>query len=108
MEHTKQPAQAHDQVRYRANPNFIAREIGGDSVLVPVGDTGVFDNSIISLNRTFSFLWQLFQQPCTPEEAVDAAAQQFSGPRDIIEQDIKSFVNQLLQYRLLEEEENND
>ena len=30
-----------------ANPDFLLREIGGEAVLVPVGEAGVFENSVI-------------------------------------------------------------
>ena len=43
-----------------ANPDFLLREIGGEAVLVPVGEAGVFENSVISLNDTCRFLWQQF------------------------------------------------
>lgn len=31
--------------RFKANPNFLLREIAGGVVLIPVGDAGVFENS---------------------------------------------------------------
>ena len=44
--------------KYRANPDFLLREVAGEAVLIPVGEAGVFENSVISLNDTCSFLWR--------------------------------------------------
>lgn len=90
-------------MRYITNPNFLMREIGGECVLVPVGDAGVFDNSLLSLNSSCSFLWKCFQDGCTVEEAVEKAMEHFDGEREIIEQDVKLFVNEYKEYHLLEE-----
>ena len=38
--------------RYQVNPNFILREVAQEAVLVPVGDAGRFEGTMISLNAT--------------------------------------------------------
>ena len=30
--------------KYRANPDFLLREVAGEAVLIPVGEAGVFEN----------------------------------------------------------------
>lgn len=90
--------------KYKANPNFLLREIGGECVLVPVGDAGVFDNSLISLNDSFGFLWKFFQDSHTVSQAVDAVLAQYSCSKSEAERDIANFVNQSLGYNLIQEE----
>ena len=58
-----------DSRHYRTNPDFILRKISGEAVLVPPGDTG-FGNSMISVNETFTYLWELFSEPMTIPEAL--------------------------------------
>ena len=36
-----------ESVKFYGNPDFILREIGGESLLVPVGQNNAFDNSMI-------------------------------------------------------------
>ena len=91
-------------VRYRTNPNFLMREIGGESVLVPVDEAGVFENSMLSLNRSSSFLWKVFQTPHTIQEAIEQAEEQFSAPPGEIERDVKQFVKDHTNFNLLVEE----
>lgn len=95
---------AADSRRFMANPDFMLREIAGESVLIPVGEAGSFENSVISLNETCSFLWQLYQTPRTVEEVTAEARKEYSDPDGMMETQIREFTNAYLQYGLLREE----
>lgn len=90
--------------KYRANPDFLLREVAGEAVLIPIGEAGVFENSVISLNDTCSFLWKLFQEPRTEEEVIAEAKKEYSDPDGEMEQGIKSFIEEYVKYGLLKEE----
>ncbi len=90
--------------KYKANPDFLLREVAGEAVLIPVGEAGVFENSVISLNDTCSFLWKLFQEPRTEEEVIAEAKKEYSDPDGEMEQGIKSFIEEYVKYGLLKEE----
>lgn len=89
---------------FKANPDFLLREVAGEAVLVPVGDAGIFENSVISLNETCSFLWKLFQEPRTEEDVIAEARKEYSDPDGEMEQGIKDFIREYLKYGLLKEE----
>ena len=89
---------------FKANPDFLLREVAGEAVLIPVGEAGIFENSVISLNETCRFLWQLFQQPRTMEDVIAEAKKEYSDPDGEMEQGIKDFIREYLQYGLLKEE----
>lgn len=89
---------------FKANPNFLLRDVAGEAVLVPVGEAGIFENSLISLNETCRFLWQMFQEPKTVEEVVAEARKEYSDPNGEMEQGIKDFVREYVKYGLLKEE----
>lgn len=90
--------------KYKANPDFLLREVAGEAVLIPVGEAGVFENSVISLNDTCSFLWKLFQEPRTEEEVIAEAKKEYSDPDGEMEQGIRSFIEEYVKYGLLKEE----
>lgn len=100
-----QKESAADSRRFLSNPNFMLREIAGEAVLIPVGEAGIFENSVISLNESCSFLWRLFQTPRTAEEAVAEARKEYSDPDGVLEQGVYQFIKEYLQYDLLREEE---
>ena len=89
---------------FKANPNFLLRDVAGEAVLVPVGEAGIFENSVISLNETCRFLWQLFQEPRTVEDVIAEARKEYSDPDGEMEQGIYDFIREYLKYGLLKEE----
>ena len=89
---------------FKVNPDFLLREVAGEAVLVPIGEAGVFENSVISLNETCSFLWKFFQEPRSQEEAIAEARKEYSDPDGEMEQGIKDFIREYLKYGLLKEE----
>ena len=91
-------------ILYKINPSFILREIGDESVLVPVGDAGILNNSIISLNETSSFLWKQFSTPSTIQDVINKTKEEYSDSDNRIEEDVKAFVNAYLQVNLLMKE----
>ena len=90
--------------KYIANPDFLLREIGGDAVLVPLGDTGIFSNSMLSLNETCVFLWKAFQEAKTMDEVIALARSEYEAPEGVIEDEVKIFISEYLKYGLLKEE----
>lgn len=93
-----------DERHYQTNENFLLREIGGEYVLVPVGDAGIYDNTMITLNETCAYLWKLFQEPKRVQEAVDRVLEDYSGAEDEeITRDICYFVLDSLQKGFLKE-----
>ena len=86
---------------FKANPDFLLRNVAGEAVLVPVGEAGIFENSVISLNDTCRFLWQAFQEPRTVEDVIAEARKEYSDPDGEMEDGIHSFVNEYLRVGLL-------
>lgn len=92
-------------VKYRGNPDFLMREIGSDIVLVPVNHTGIFENSMLSLNESCGFLWKFFQDPHTAEEAIEEVIKNFSGDKELMARDVHNFINEYVKFNLLLKEE---
>lgn len=104
QEHLPKGTAEGDVRMFKANPNFLLREVAGEAVLVPVGEAGIFENSVISLNETCRFLWQLFQEPRTVEDVIAEARKEYSDPDGEMEQGIYDFIREYLKYGLLKEE----
>lgn len=89
---------------YRTNPDFILRKISGEAVLVPTGES-VFGNSMISVNETFTFLWELFSEPVTIPEVLSKAKEIYDDPSGEMEAQILSFIAECIHYGMIIEEE---
>lgn len=90
--------------RFRTNPNFILRRIVGEAVLVPTGDTA-FGNSMITVNETFCFLWELFAEPTTFADAVRKAKTEYEDDAGEIEAHVQSFLQDCMKYGMISEED---
>lgn len=91
--------------RYVASDQYILRTIAGENVLVSVGENAAFDNGILSLNDSFAFLWQLYQEPITLDEAIQKATMEYDDSEGTMKDHIKSFLWQNVQMGLLIESE---
>jgi len=90
--------------KFKTNPNFLLREIGDECILVPLGEAGIFNNSILSLNETSQFLWKQFQTISSLEDVINKAKDTFSIDSEQLEHDIYDFVDAFFKVGLLEEE----
>ena len=93
-----------DSRHYRTNPDFILRKISGEAVLVPAGDS-VFGNSMISVNETFTYLWELFSEPVTIPEVLSKAKEMYDDPSGEMEAQILQFIAESIHYGMILEEE---
>lgn len=80
--------------RYRANGNYVYREIAGEGVLIPSGDLP--GNVMVTLNETGAFLWAQLQEPKTMEELIAAAREAYDDPNGEMEAQIRDFVSEKL------------
>lgn len=75
---------------------FILRAVGGESVVVPVGELSKSFHGMINLNETGAFLWKFFEQEHTVEEGVDALCGEYEVERELAETDVKKFAEVIL------------
>lgn len=91
-------------IRFRTNPDFLLREIGGEAVLIPLVSEGPLVNAVITLNDSGLWLWKQFETPRTIDEVLQQARAEFTDDGSM-EQDIYEFVIAHRQAGLLIEEE---
>lgn len=89
--------------KYQNSPNYILREIADECVLVPVDESCVVSNGIVSLNDTSAFLWKCFQEPKSIEEVIEEAKAEYEDPNGEMEFHIRGYVKQYLELKLMVE-----
>jgi len=83
--------------------DYILREIMGESVLIPVGQTAVEDNSITIMTETGGFIVRQLQLGKNRDEIVSAMLDEYEVEPDVAGQDCDEFLEMLRQNKLLEE-----
>ncbi|MBQ3505905.1 MAG: PqqD family protein [Clostridia bacterium] len=76
---------------------FVLRVVGGESVVVPVGEMSKKFHGMINLNETGAFLWKFFTVEHTVEEGVQALLAEYEVEEELARKDVETFVNTILE-----------
>ncbi len=74
---------------------FILRVVGGEHVVVPVGEVSKTFHGMINLNETGAFLWRFFCEEHTAAEAVAALCEEYEAEPNQVEADVARFMETL-------------
>ena len=86
----------------KANGEMIVREIAGERLLIPVGETALRLHGMISVTETGALLWQQLQQECTLDGLVAAILAEYDVDEATARQDVQAFLEQLAGLELLQ------
>lgn len=74
---------------------FVVREVGGETVVVPVGAMSKVFHGMINLNETGAFLWNFYQTEHSVEDGVEALLAEYDVDKNLAQRDVESFVETL-------------
>lgn len=63
----------------KLNSEFILQEIGGDALLVPIGQAGERFHGLIRLNETAAFIVRRLQNETDPAALIAAMGEEYDG-----------------------------
>jgi hypothetical protein len=82
--------------------SVVAREVAGETLIVPIrGKVGDLA-SIYTFNGTGSLIWKLLESPKTVADLVAAVSREFEIDPVVAEQDLAGFVNEMKAVGLVE------
>jgi hypothetical protein len=76
---------------------FVVRNVGGECVVVPVGEMSKTFRGMIKLNLTGEFLWNFFLAEHTIDEGVAALLSEYDVEESIARRDVERFAEIVLQ-----------
>ena len=80
---------------------MVLREIAGEHLLIPVGQTALKVHGMITLSESGLLLWNKLQEECTEEDLVNALLAEYEVDRETAEADVKAFVGQMQKVGIL-------
>lgn len=90
-----------NDARFVRNQEVVSRRIEGELIIVPIR-SGVGDlNSLYTLNPVGSVLWDFMSEGHTVGEMVQRICDEFEVTTDQAAQDISSFLDSLLEEKLV-------
>lgn len=81
---------------------FAMRNISGSNIVVPVGKTAKEFNGMITLNSTGGFLWEVFRNGATKDEALKKLTDTYDVSEERASEDINKFIKMLKENDLVE------
>lgn len=80
--------------KYVADKNRVLKQILDDNILIPVGEQVFENNSIITLNETSLFIWQLLCSPVSLDELVEKITEEYDVEEKVARNDILHLLNE--------------
>lgn len=81
----------------KINGEFVLRQVAGDSILIPVGETALKFNGIITLDKVGGLIWSALEQGAERETILQQILDRFDVERERAEQDLDEFLGQMEQ-----------
>ena len=76
----------------KINGDFIKREIAGDIILVPVGETAIRFNGMLTVTESGSVIWDDLLAGKSKAEIIDHLLSIYETEREILEKDYDEFI----------------
>jgi len=87
--------------RYQRKPNYIARNIAGETLLVPIAGKIANLQRVIALNSVGAFIWDRLATPQTLDGIATALVAEFAVDAEAARRDATEFFGQLEAANLL-------
>ncbi len=87
--------------RYQRKPNFITRNIAGETLLVPIAGKIADLQRVIALNSVGAFIWDRLKNPQSLDDIVTALVAEFAVDDETAKRDATEFFGQLESANLL-------
>lgn len=85
----------------RVVSGFIIRQIAGETVAIPSGDSAHRLSGLIALNDSGRFLFELLQSDQTEDSLIQALLENFEVDSHTAQQDVTDFISMLRENDLL-------
>ena len=87
----------------KINGSFVLREVAGEWLAIPIGETALKFGGMIVLNPVSRVVWETLQQDVTEKDIVDAIVQRFDTTADEAQADVRGFQEQMKAESLIKE-----
>ena len=74
---------------------FMLREIVGETVLIPTGETAAHFNGLISVDELGRFIWDNYEKAEDEDELLSFILDEYEVERDVAKADLEEFLQVL-------------
>ncbi|MGN0477913.1 MAG: PqqD family protein [Hominenteromicrobium sp.] len=80
---------------------MVLREVAGEHILVPLGETALQLTGMISLSESGALLWERLQDGCTEQELVELLLETYDVTPETAQADVAAFLDRVRGLKLL-------
>lgn len=85
----------------KLNGTFAVREVAGEILVIPVGETALNLNGMIVLNPVGKVIWECLEKGANQDEILSEITAQFEVPEAVAKEDLLSFLCELSERELI-------
>lgn len=74
---------------------FVLREIVGEAVLVPIGESAARFNGLLTVNELGKFIWENIESAKDEEELLKRILDEYEVDKDVAKDDLDEFLGKL-------------
>lgn len=90
----------------KVNKEFVLREIAGDYIIIPTGQTVMEFNGLITVNEVGVSLWKMLQEEVTIDDLVRGILDEYEVEEEVAREDIQEFIKALVDGGILAKDDN--
>ena len=84
-------------MKFLRSDNFVERQLGDETVLVPINQIGVDVQSIYTLNDTAAAVWKNLKSEYREEDLIAAIESEYDADDGVIKQDIQNLLEEFIE-----------
>ena len=84
-------------MKFLRSENFVERQLGDETVLVPINQIGVDVQSIYTLNDTAAAVWKNLKTEYREEDLIAAIESEYDADDGAIKQDIQNLLEEFIE-----------
>lgn len=89
----------------KVQKEFVLREIAGDYVIIPTGNTVLTFNGLITVNEVGADLWKMLQSEVTFDDLLKGILEIYDVDEETAKEDIQEFLDTLIEGKILDKPE---
>lgn len=85
----------------RFKKEFIEREIVGETVLIPTGETAAHFNGLISVNELGRFIWDNYENAKDEDDLLQKILDEYEVEKEVAKADLDKFLQTLKDAKII-------
>lgn len=88
----------------KVNKEFVLREIAGDYIIIPVGETVLEFKGLLTVNEIGVLIWKMLQNEITLDQIVQNILDEYDVEESVAREDVREFLDTLIARGILTED----